>query len=135
MYGLFYALSHQRLWTRLQSLTLKVDFMVCYITDTLVLLKNYRHSMLKDVLLELKGTSVFDTCQGLRIDREASSGLFEALEQTLLRFPQPRIACHFDNLRGGTVLFWTQTLGRHFPTLFHRGAFTVTSKEGEYHFR
>ena len=128
-------LSHQPLWTRLQSLTLKVQFTVYYITATLVLLKNYPHSMLKDVLLELEGLSVSGTCEELRVDPEASSELFEALEQTLLRFPQPRVACIFDNVRDGTVLFWTQTLGgRHFPTLFQRGAFTVTSKEGECHF-
>ena len=130
-----YEISHQPDWPRLQCLTLKLDLLIHYITDAFVLLKNYPHSMLKDDLLELQCTSVSDTCERYRVDHEATSGLFKGLEQTLLRFPQPRITCLFDDLRDGRALFWTRTLGRHFPTLFQRGAFVVTSKEGEYHFR
>ncbi len=61
---------------------------------------------------------------------EATSGLFEELEQILLRFPHPQIVCLSNKLRDGGNCFWAQELGKRFPVLFRRGAFVMTPRTG-----
>lgn len=52
-------------------------------------------------------------------------GLYENLEQALLRFPRPRMTWYFEIYHADRKSFWTHELEKRFPTLFERGALAV----------
>ncbi len=93
------------------------------VTRTTVLLNNLQHPTLKDVVVELHSTERITTA--LSYDQ----GVYEGLEQTLLRFSESRIVWVIGNLRAGRPSFWTQELGKHFPAFFQRSALTVVPSE------
>lgn len=98
------------------------------ITDAIVFLKGFPDATLKDVMVLLQGGSIHSIND--RLSGQAITGRLEELEQTLLKFPRPRVVCLVDRLRHGRSSFWTQELARCFPLLLQRGAFTLTPTTG-----
>ena len=96
------------------------------VPDAITFLKDLPLSMLKDVMVELHTWSIGNI--NLYFFREAGS--VSELERTLLRFLRPEVTFLLDHLRLGRSLFWTQETRKHFPVLFQRGGFKVTSKTG-----
>ncbi|KAM5540189.1 hypothetical protein V8D89_006008 [Ganoderma adspersum] len=121
-----YGLSHVFDWPPLRSLVLKLVFIIRDITGAIALLKDFPPSTLKDVMVELRRRSIGDINDTL--SAKDSSKQLQELEQALLRFARPRMACLVDHLHDGTTSFWTQELATRFPTLFQRGAFTFASR-------
>ena len=102
---------------------LDLEFITEDVRNGVVLLKEFPPST-KDVTVEVDATGDLDMQTTL-----ATEGLCEDLEQTLLRFPRPRIEFLVPILRP-TNSFWTQELRRRFPVLFQRKAFTMTGWRG-----
>ncbi len=97
------------------------------VTRTTVLLNDLQHLTLKDVVVELHSTERITTALSY------NQGVYEGLEQILLRFSESRIVWVIGNLRAGRQSFWTQELGKRFPAIFQRSALTVMpSEKGEF---
>ncbi len=97
----------------------------------MVFLKDFPPSTLKEVIVDFESALVHDINEDFNL-RPDDEGLWEELEQSLLRFSQPRMVLHPDVLRNGRISFWTEEIGKHFPTLLQRGAIIVTPETGGY---
>ena len=103
---------------------LELDFTTEDVRNGVVFLEEFPPST-KDVTVEVDAADNPDGMQTTLV----TEGLCEELEQTLLRFPRPRIQFLVRILRA-TNSFWTQELRRRFPALFQRKAFTITGQIG-----
>ena len=132
---MLHGLLHSASWPRLRTVVLKPQLSDGFISSEsedvpviIAALKGFPSSTLKNVTVELRSVSI----QVVNLRLLAKSRLYLELEQTLLRFPRPKVTILVDHLRLGRSLLWTQEIGKRFPVLFQRGAFNVTSKTGTY---
>ena len=93
------------------------------------ILRNLQQPTLKEVTVEVYR---YQEVSGLFGD--GIEGLYENLEQALLRFPRPRMTWYFEIHHADRKSFWTYELGKRFPTLFERGALAAEPrlKRGEF---
>ena len=118
-------------WPRLRTLVLKVEtrsFPGKVITDTITFLKEFPHSTLEDVRIQLDSDAMPYIL--LMLSSKDTSQQIAELDQVLVRFPRPQVACNINYLRNGRHSFWMRRLGEHFPAVFQRGAFAITSGTG-----
>ena len=118
---------HPSSWPQLRTLVLNLELPRSSVHAVIAALKDFPLSTLKDITIELRFTSIWNVNSELF---DNSSQELE-LEQTLLRFPRPKVIIFPNHLRLGRSSFWTQEMGKHyFPVLFQRGAFKVTCETG-----
>ena len=124
-------------WSQLRSLVLESSVRDRHAYgDTCKLLENFpKGPKLAEVTVERTHlSSIADLPRDLlnnRIDKP-----YERLEKALLRFSCPRITWAIDEPTTSSLRrFWTQELGKLFPTFSRRGALTVSSEtRGERHY-
>ena len=118
---------HPSSWPQLRTLVLNLELCHIGVSDAIAALKDFPLSTLKDIPVELRCSSIWDV--NSELFDSPSLGL--ELEQTLLRFPTPKVIILVDDLRLSRGSFWTQEIGKdYFPVLLQRGAFKVTYKTG-----
>ena len=118
---------HPSSWPQLRTLVLNLELPRSSVHAVIAALKDFPLSTLKDITIELRFSSIWNVNSELF---DNSSQELE-LEQTLLRFPRPKVIIFPNHLRLGRSSFWTQEMGKHyFPVLFQRGAFKVTCETG-----
>lgn len=120
-------------WSRLRSLVLQCSNQFAYERVCEVLEIFPKGPKLAEVTVEWADLLwIASIPEDLR--RKSVSALskpYERLERALLRFSEPRIVWTISRpVTAGMKLFWTQELGKHFPTFSHRNALTVRSEMG-----
>ncbi|KAI1795736.1 WD40 repeat-like protein [Ganoderma leucocontextum] len=123
-----HALSHPPNWSRLHTLSLRVDFEAEKVKKTVEFLKDFHPPNLKDVAVMLTGY-IRTAIELLRGEDTSSLGCSE-LEHELLRFPRHALTFSVDEpgLHPRRTLFWIRELGQHFPALRDRNAFALESE-------
>ncbi|TBU59173.1 WD40-repeat-containing domain protein [Dichomitus squalens] len=114
-------------WTRLQSLTLKFTFETEAVQGISAFLKGFHPPNLQEVtghLCSVEGG--LREIKRFQKDRSKLDACME-LENTLLRFPQPRLLVSFASHRYCRKQLWTRELEDRFPILHNRNALVVDS--------